>query len=74
MNDKLHDVRKIEDLKDMLNQSVELFGDKPLFIFKTETPNKFDNITFKEYKKQVEALGTALVNLGLKDKKNSSNR
>lgn len=69
MNDKLHDVRKIEDLKDMLNQSVELFGDKPLFIFKTETPNKFDNITFKEYKKQVEALGTALVNLGLKDKK-----
>ncbi len=34
MNDKLHDVRKIEDLKDMLNQSVELFGDKPLFIFK----------------------------------------
>lgn len=69
MSDKLHEVRKIKDLKDMLNQSVELFGDKPLFIFKTETPNKFDSITFKEYKKQVEALGTALVNLGLKDKK-----
>lgn len=69
MSDKLHEVRKIKDLKDMLNQSVELFGDKPLFIFKTETPNKFDSITFKEYKQQVEALGTALVNLGLKDKK-----
>ena len=69
MSERLHKYRHIEDLKDMLNQSADIFGDKPAFIFKTDKPNQYDSISYNEYKKQVEELGTALIDLGLKGKR-----
>ena len=69
MSERLHKYRHIEDLKDMLNQSADIFGDKPAFIFKTDKPNQYDFISYNEYKKQVEELGTALIDLGLKGKR-----
>ena len=57
------------DLKDMLNKTEELFGDRPAYKFKTETPGKHRIITHKEFREQIKALGTALVELGLKDER-----
>ena len=68
MNKPIYEVRKIVNLKDMLNQSAEIHGDSPAFKFKTETPGEFRTISFKEFKNQVDSLGTALINMGLKDK------
>lgn len=53
------------DLKDMLNKTEEMYADKPAYKFKTETPGKFRIVTHKEYRDQIRALGTALVDMGL---------
>ena len=60
---------KFTDLKDMLNQTGEVYGDRPAYIFKTEEKGKFRTITHKEFREQINALGTALIDMGLKDKK-----
>ena len=64
-----HKAHEIKDLKDMVNKSAEMYGDEPAFIFKTIVPGNFDKITFKEFKEQIDQLGTALLNLGLKGKR-----
>ena len=60
---------KFVDLKDMLKQSGEVCGDRPAYIFKTETKGEFRTITHKEFRDQINALGTALIQMGLKDKR-----
>ena len=69
MNERIHSYIEIENIKDMLKKSEEKFADRPAFKFKTENPDEFRVITYKEFVKQVNSLGTALINLGLKDKK-----
>ncbi|NTV89995.1 MAG: AMP-binding protein [Clostridiales bacterium] len=59
-------VRTISDLKDMLEQSCRLFGDRNAFWLKG-TDGNYSGITYKQFKNDVDALGTALINLGLKD-------
>ena len=62
-NRPLYEVRKIRDFKDMLQQSVSLFGDRPAFLVKKERGGPYTEITFKEYSNDVNALGTALLRL-----------
>lgn len=59
--------RKITDLKDMLYSGLELFGDNPLFLEKSKETKKYETVIYKDYVKEVEYLGTALIKLGLKD-------
>ena len=66
---KLNKFEKFTDLKDMLNKSVEKFGEKPAYIFKTATPGEFTTISYNELKEKVDALGSMLIEMGLKDKK-----
>lgn len=63
---KLYDVRPIKDLKDMLDSSVELYGEKAAFLSKPKNQTDYVPITYKQYKKDVDAFGTALISLGLK--------
>ena len=58
---------KYTDLKDMLKQTGEAYGDRPDYIFKTEEKGKFRTITHKEFRNEINALGTVLINMGLKD-------
>ena len=60
---------KYKDLKEMLQKTGEKFGDNPAYIFKTEVPDKFMSITHKEFRDDINNLGTALVNMGLKGKR-----
>jgi len=60
-------VRDISNLKNMLEQSAELFGEKDAFWLKTSNDN-YVGVKYKELKNEVDALGTALIKLGLKDK------
>ena len=66
---KLHSFEKITDLKDMLAKTEKKFGDKPAFKYKTSEPGVFDVITYKEFVSKVNALGTKLIDLGLKGKR-----
>ena len=69
MREPIHEFTKYTDLRDMLEKSGELYGDRPAYIFKTEEEGKFKEITHKEFRNHVKALGTKLVNMGLKDKR-----
>ncbi len=60
-------VRKVSDLKDMLEQSTRLYGNNNAFWLKS-TEGNYYGITYNEYKNDVDALGTALIKLGLKGK------
>ena len=60
---------KFTDLKDMLRQSGEAYGDRPAYVFKTDKEGEFRTITHKEFRNEINALGTALIKMGLKDKR-----
>lgn len=58
---------KFQDLKDMLEQTGKKYGDCTAFLLQEEKGVK--TITHKEFRKQIDYLGTALIEMGLKDKK-----
>lgn len=62
----LYEVREIKDLKDMLNQSAELFADKNAFL-DNNSSGIVSGITYTQFKNDVDSLGTAFLNMGLKD-------
>lgn len=64
-----NDYVKVDNLKDMLKKSGDLYGDRPAFVYKTETPDNFTYITHKEFREDINALGTELIKLGLKNKR-----
>lgn len=61
----IYEVRNVNNLKEMLDSSVELFGNNPAFKFKRK--GEIISKTYIEFKNDVEALGTALIDLGLKN-------
>ncbi len=65
-HEPLYSVRPIRDLKDMLEQSEKLFGSKDAFLIKTPDQN-YKGIKYSEFKNDVDAFGTALIDLGLKN-------
>ena len=69
MRKPIHDFVKFTDIKDMLNKTGEMYGERPAYIFKTEEEGKFRTISHKEFRQEINNLGTALINLGLKDKR-----
>ena len=69
MREPIHEFTEFTDLKDMLKKSGETFGDRPAYIFKTNEEGKFREITHKQFRDDVNYLGTALINLGLKGKR-----
>lgn len=68
-NIPLYEVRQISNLKEMLNSSSSLYSEKPAFLVKYKGSDDYSPISFKQYKSDVDAFGTALINLGLKSKK-----
>ncbi len=69
MRKPVHKMPKYENLKEMLEKSGEIYGDRPAYLFKTEEPEKFKEITHREVREDINHLGTALIDMGLKDKR-----
>lgn len=65
---RYRDIRPIIDIKHMFQSSVELYGDNIAFYDKEKSGEEYKAITYNETKKDVDALGTALISLGLKGK------
>jgi long-chain acyl-CoA synthetase len=66
---RYRDVRPIIDIKDMLESSVRLYGDNIAFFVKDVIGGPYRGITYNQLKADVDALGTVLLEMGLKDKK-----
>ena len=62
------DVLEITDLKDMLNKTRKLYGNKIGYKIKIEK-GKYKLYTHNEIRDMIDYLGTALISLGLKGKK-----
>ena len=65
--ERLYKYIEITDLKDMLKKSGEKYGEK--IAYKIRQENGYKEITHNEVRKMVDALGTALIDLGLKNKR-----
>ena len=61
--------RPITDIRHMLRTSTELYGDNVAFRQRFEKNEPYREITYKEAFETVNALGTALTNIGLKGKR-----
>ena len=44
MREPIHEFMKFTDLRDMLEKSGELYGDRPAYVFKTEEEGTFREI------------------------------
>ena len=69
MRKPIYQFTEFTDLKDMLKKSGEKYGNRPAYIFKTNEPGKFREITHKEFRDEINSLGTKLIDLGLKNKR-----
>lgn len=65
-NIPLYEVRKVKSIKDVLVSSAALFSDRTAFLYKRKGSDKYEPATFKQFKTEVDALGTSLIDLGLK--------
>lgn len=66
---RYHEVREISTLKEMLNSSVSLYSERPAFLVKKVKAGEYFPITFSQVGHDVDALGTKLMEMGLKDAK-----
>ena len=62
------DKHVVTDLKDMLNYSADEHPELPLFMQKYDAKQPFREISFRQAREDVNALGTALLDLGLEDR------
>ena len=66
---KWNEVQIVSSVKEMLNNTVEQAGDMDAYQFKSEVDKeKVVHVTFKEFKKATESLGTAIAKIGMHDK------
>ncbi len=68
MDKRLYNYLQITDLKDMLKKTGELYGEKIAYKIKIEK-GKYKTFTHSEVRNMIDALGTSLIKMGLKDKK-----
>ena len=68
MSERLYDYIQIKDLKDMLNKTRNLFPNNIAYQIKIEE-GKYKKITHLEVRENIDYLGTALIDMGLKDKR-----
>lgn len=69
MREPIHKVEKYDNLKEMLKKTGEIYADQPAYVFKTEEPGKLREITHKQFRDEIDYLGTALIDMGLKNKR-----
>ncbi len=64
-----YEVRDLKNLKQLVNDSCEIYADRTAYLVKRNGVEEYQPIKYSQVKKDVDALGTALIELGLKDKR-----
>lgn len=67
--ESLYEVRDVENLRELIDGSVERFSRRPAFMVKDKTKGKFVSISYKKMQEDIRSLGTSLINLGLRGRK-----
>jgi len=69
LSGRYYEVEEITSLKQMLQLSVDRYADRPAFLVKKERGGNYEQIKYFQLGKDVDALGTGLINLGLSGSK-----
>ncbi len=74
MEDKrtnLYEATEFENLREIINNSVEKYPDNKAFIIKEKDgeETKYVNITYKQFGEEINSLGTKFIDMGLKGKR-----
>lgn len=74
MKETSYSNEEVKNFKELLNRSIKLYGDNNIFKFKKRMYKKgetveFNYMTYKEFGKEVEALGTAINSLGINNRR-----
>ena len=68
MSEKIYECIEIKDLKDMLNKTRAIYDDDIAYKIR-EGENNYKTYSHRKFREMVDALGTALIDIGLKDKR-----
>ena len=66
---RVYNGKKFNNLKEIIENSKKEFGNEAAFKFKNPETKGMYTMSYKDYIEDVEALGTALISIGLKDKR-----
>ncbi len=68
---KIYDAKAFKNIREIIDNAVELYPNNKAFMIKEKKKKdvEYKNITYKEFKNQMNCLGTALIDLGLKEKR-----
>lgn len=67
--DVLYQMRYINDLRDMIKSSAEIYGGDTAFLVKDKPRGEYRPVSFVQLKDDIDYLGTKFVEMGLKGKK-----
>lgn len=68
--EKLYNPERVNNLKELINRSAQLYPNHIAFKYKLNPKDtNIINVTYSKFKKDIDRLGTALFDLGLKDKR-----
>lgn len=69
--DKLYESKKFNNIKEVIDNAVNLYPDNNAFILKNKIGKKveYKNITYKMLQEDINSLGTKFINMGLKGKR-----
>ncbi len=68
---KIYEAERFNNIREVINNSVELYPNNKAFIIKEKAGKdvKYKDITYTDLQEQINNLGTALIKLGLKNKR-----
>ncbi len=67
----VHETEKIKNFRELINRTTEKYPENTAYKYKIKNGNETEYVskTYSEFKKDIEALSTKLLEMGLKDKK-----
>ena len=68
-SERIFEIEKVNDLKNLIIRTKKLYSERVAFKFKTDKPGEFRTKTYAEYIEEINALGTAMMSIGLQGKK-----
>ena len=65
----MKEINEFKNLKEMINNTFNKYADRPAFYLNGENLENSKIVTYKEYYNDINALGTAMIEMGLKGKR-----
>lgn len=67
----IYDVKEFKTIKEMLENSGREFAERDAFVIKHKVGKNvtYENVTYERFAREINSLGTALIDMGYQDKK-----